>query len=274
MKLKNIIPIFIAHQLFEYQSKYIPLLIKGFDNQIKEGIKNKDYYSNELNIIYYHAINHKRTDIIEYFEENKIHINFLKKEFIYEAAKMNYPHILKNYLSKKNPHKKSKFLSLLLEIATLHSSIETVELLLNYGVDFKADHYSCVRTVLSANNFELFKIFHKYGLEINKNEYMFSAITKDNKEWFLYLLQNGFIIDNNNKDLIYGFMSFSGSLKIIEEEKSNLINEKELLFKASHYIPLSKKWLDNFYKKVDFYKQLEIKLSPKDGEKSQKVKKI
>lgn len=274
MKLKNLIPIFVAHQLFEYQSKYIVMLIKGYDNEVKKGILEKDYYLDELSIIYYRAINNKRTDIINFFSEKKINLNVNKKEFIYEAAKMNYYQLVDNYLKIKKPNKNSKFVSLLLEISTLHSSNETVEILLKYNIDFKKNNYSCIRTVLSNNNFELFKIYHKYGLNINKNEYLFSAISKDNRDWFLYLIQNGFEINQDNKDVIYSFISFSGSLKIIEEEKLNIINEKELMFKASNYIPLSKKWLENFYKKIDFYKELDEKFLPKEIKKSKKVKKI
>lgn len=274
MKLKNLIPYSIAHQIFEYESKYITSIMKGYNTEIKKNILNNDYYLGELDIIYYMAINHKRTEIIDFFEINKIKINKIKKVFVYESAKMNYHKIVEAYLVKKNPNNKSKFLFLLLEIATLHVSYETVELLLNYGVDFKQKHYACIRTILSSNNFELFKIFHKYGLDIKKNEYIFTAILKDNKEWFKYLLNNGFEINNTNKNIIYNFLGFNGSLNIINEEKYRFIDEKKIMLNASNYNPISKKWFETFYKKVDFYLKLDKKLLNKEIIVKSKINKI
>lgn len=274
MKFKNFIPYFIPHQFFQYNSHYIIPIIKGYNKDIEKKLLENDYYLGELDILYYMAINHKRITIIDFFENNNIKINKIKKLFVYESSKMNYPAILEEYLLKKKPNKKSKFLFLLLKTATIHDSFDTVELLLKYGVDFTQDHYYCVRTILNASNFDLFKLFHKYGLNIRKNEYLFTAIIKDNKDWFNYLIQNGFIIDETNKDIIYNFLGFSGSLNIIEEEKANLIHEKELMFKSSQYNPLAQKWFQSFYKKVDFYNMLENKLNNKLPLKNKKVGKI
>lgn len=274
MNLKNLIPYYVAHQFFEYNSKYIEWIRKGYTKQIKKSLLEKDYYLSELDIIYYWSINHKQTEIINFFEEQKIKINKQKREFVFESAKMNYSAIVKEYLEKKTPSTKNKFLFLLLKIATTYNAQETVEELLQYGIDFKQDNYSAVRIVLNNSNFELFKLYHKYGLNINKNEYMYKAIIKDNKEWFEYLINNGFEINDNNKDIIYTLIAFNGSLNIIEEEKTNIINEKELMFTASRYNPLTKKWLEGFYKKIDFYKKLEEKMPPKNIKIQKKVNKI
>lgn len=274
MKLKKIIPYFIAHQFCQYESQYINLIIKGYSEEIKKNLLSNNYYFGELDILYYMAINYQRTDIINFFKESHIKINRIKKVFVYESAKMNYPEIIEEYLKNKKPNKKSKFLFLLLKIATLHSSYNAVTLLLKYGVDYTQDSYYCVRTILNASNFDLFKLFHEYGLDINKKEYLFTAILKDNKEWFNYLIQNGFIIDEINKDIIYNFLGFNGSINIIEMEKSNFINEKELMIKSSEYNPLAKKWFLLFYKKVDFYKKVENKLISKNLIESKKIIKI
>lgn len=274
MKLRNLLPYYIAHQFFEYNSKYIEWITKGYDEQIKISLLNKDYLMNELNLIYYMSINHKRTSIIDFFEENKIKINKTKKVFVYEAAKMNYEQIVNYYLLNKRPNKKSKFLFLLLQIATLHNSEQVVETLLKYGVDFKQDNYYCVREILTANNFELFKLYHKYGLDINKQQYLFKAILNDNYEWFMYITNNGFEINKDNKDVIYNLIAFNGSINIMNQEQSYFIKEKETMLKASRYNPLAKKWFENYYKKVDFYNKIEQKLPPKQNQVSKKVVKI
>lgn len=274
MKLKNFLPYYIAHQFFEYHSKYIEWITKGYDEQIKTSLLNKDYLMNELDIIYYMSINHKRTNIIKFFEDKKIPINHNKKVFVYESAKMNYPHIVSNYLHNKKPNKKNKFLFLLLKIATLHNSKDVVEVLLKYGIDFKQDNYYCVREILTANNFELFKIYHQYGLDIKKQHYLFKAILNDNHEWFQYILNNGFEINENNKNVIYNLMGFNGSVNIMNHEKSYFIKEKDIMLNASRYNPLAKQWLENYYKKVDFYNKIESKLPMKEKQASKKVIKI
>ena len=274
MKLKNIIPYWIAHQFWEYNSIYITSIIKGYNNDIKNNLLGKNYFLGELDIVYYMAINHRRTDIIDFFEHNKSTFNNIKKLFVYESAKMNYPLIVEKYLNIKKPNKNNRFLFLLLEIATLHASYEVVEILLKYGLDFKQKNYSCIRTVVSSGNFELFKLYHKYNLNIKKNEYIFTAILKDNQAWFNYILQNGFEINESNKEVIYNFLGFNGSINIIEQEKMNLMKEKDLMLKASYYNPISKKWCDKFYKKVDFYNKLDNKFENKENLKNKKVNKI
>lgn len=187
---------------------------------------------------------------------------------------MNYSHIVKEYLHKKKPNKKNRFIFLLLKIATYYNSKETVEELLKYGVDFKRENYTVIRDLLLNSNFELFKLYHKYGLDIKKNEYMFKAILKDNVEWFQYLLDNGFEINETNKDTIYTLIGFNGSLNILDEERNNIINSSELMLTSSQYNPLAKRWLENFYKKVDFYKKLEENMPKKEVKKTSKVNKI
>lgn len=274
MILKNIIPYYIAHQFFEYNSKYIDLIRKGYLEEVKKSIIENDFYLNELNIVYYWSINYKQTEILKFFDEKKIKINKQKKEFVYESAKMNNVEIVKEYLYKKKPSEKNKFLFLLLKIATLHNSKETVEILLKYGTDFKQENYTVIREVLFSNNFELFKLYHKYGLDINKDEYIYRAVLKDNKDWFYYLINHGFEINQKNKEKIYTLMGFNGSIQIIEEEKNNIIYDKELMLNSSRYNPLAKKWLESFYKKVDFYKKLEEKLPPKEKIENKKIKKL
>lgn len=265
MNTKNIIPLFLAHQLGEYESKYNLLFIRGFTIEIKNNLLKRDYYWGELEVIYYDAINKKNKEIIQFMDET-LSFNKMKKFIIYEAAKMNFPQIVQNYLNVTKPSKKSKFLFLLLEISTLHSSFEIVDLLLQYGVDFKKKDYSCIRTVLENGNFKMFKLFHKYKLDINKSEYLFLSIEKDNLEWFNYLLNNGFEISSKNEELIYNFMSFSGALNILESEKNNFIDKKELMLNACCYTPTSKQYLEKLYKKVDFYNTLKKKLILKEKE--------
>lgn len=274
MKLKNLLPYYIAHQFFEYNSKYMEWITKGYDEQIKKSLLEKDYLMNELEMIYYMSINHKRTNIINFFEEKQIPVNKTKKVFVYEAAKMNYPALVNNYLLTNKPKIKNKFLLLLLKIATLHNSKEVVEVLLKYKVDFTQDNYYCIRELLSANNFDLFKLFHEYGLDIKKQQYLFKAILNDNYEWFIYILNNGFEINEQNKEIIYNLIGFNASINILEQEKSLFIRQKELMLTSSRYNPLSKQWFENFYKKVDFYNKIENRLPAKENTSIKKVVKI
>ena len=235
---------------------------------------SKDYYYGELDIIYYMALNHKRAETLDFFDVQGIKINKLKKMFVYESAKTNNYKIVKNYLEKRKPNKKNKFLFLLLKIATIHSSFETVEALLEYGVSFKQGNYYCIRMVIKNGKFNLFKLFHKYGLDINKNEYLFAAILKDDKDWFNYMIAKGFEINDKNSEAIYNFLGFKAALSIINEQLPNLTDKEDLMRKSCNYNPLMKKWGREFYSKVAFYNKLNKSLESKTTNIEKKVKKI
>lgn len=271
MKFKNTIPYIFANQILGYNSIYIKMMNMSFNNEIKENLNNNNYYQGEVDLILYLAINHKNLDIIHFIYEKFPKINKYKKEFIYEASKMNINFIVEDYL-KTNP-KNKKFLFKLLDIATLHSCKEVVLSLLKYGVDFHQEDNICLRTILKAGNFDLFKIYHQIGLDINKKEYLFASIQKDNVDWFQYIINNGFEINEENKNVILNFIGFCGSLNIIKNNQSLFIDEKELMLKSIIYNPLGKQFLDKFYEKVDFYKKIDTKLEKKENTKT-KVNKI
>lgn len=273
MKFKNIIPYIFANQILGYTSIYIKMINMSFNNEIKKNLNNKNYYQGEIDLILYLAINHKNLDIINFIYEKFPKINKNKKEFIFEATKMNIDFIIENYL-KINPPR-NKFLFTLLDVATLHSCQEVVKLLLNYGVDYKQNNNICLRTVLKSGNFELFKIYHQAGLNIAKEEYLFAAIQKDNVDWFQYIINNGLDINNINKDVILNFIGFSGAINIMKANPMLLMEDKELMFKSIMYNPLGKEFLQKYYDKVDFYNKIEKKLTNDNNKKiKRKVNKI
>ena len=101
MKLKNAIPYFFANQILGYNSIYINMVNMSFNNEIKENINKKNYHRGEIELLLYLAINHKNLDIIHFIYEKFPKINKNRKEFIYEAAKMNIDFIIENYLKTK-----------------------------------------------------------------------------------------------------------------------------------------------------------------------------
>jgi ankyrin repeat protein len=271
MKIKNIIPYIFANQILGYNSIYVKMINMSFNNEIKENLRNKNYYQGEVDLILYLAINHKNLDIVNFIYKEFPKINKNRKECIFEATKMNIGFIVENYLKTKPP--KNKFLFTLLDLATLHSSQDVVKLLLNYGIDYTQEDNICLRTILKSGNFELFKIYHQYGLKVNKEEYLFSAIQKDNADWFQYIINNGLDINNINKDVILNFIGFAGAINIMKANPMLLMEDKELMFKSIMYNPLGKEFLQKYYEKVDFYKKIENKLISTKNTKT-KVNKI
>ena len=273
MKFKNVIPYFFAS--YFYSSKYAHLIFKGYNTEIKTLLNNQDFFYGEISYIYYCAMEHKNKEIIDFLEKKFNKVKFHQKENLCKAIEINNTTLIKKYLLNEKPDKNIKFLFTLLELANLYGKLEIIELLLDYGVDFKKKDYTCIRKMLNSGNFELFKLYHKYGLDINKNEYIFYSILNDNTDWYHYLINNGFVINKSNEKIIKSFISFKPSLNILESVKEEFIDEKELLKKITLHNPLAIKWFKNYYKKIDFYNNLnEILLIKNQKNKKIKTNKI